>query len=455
MATPPETKPAEVKKRTTKRLDESSLYTQEEDKGGWGRHDSFLRQALDAPNTTKCAWNSRSKRFEKSQGGVDKIYDTDTGSGHKRSLRLSVRESPVKYGAVFNDTARWGKDNSQSTSALYNVGGNPNTGSIESKLKNTPRRYAQMRTVVERGFDPREGPGDANIPDYDHGDGPKPNFATIAKDSPRNYCMMTSKEQRGPDVDGAVDPVDEYDTNIGRNITIARNIETTSMEYSNMRSKVPRFEASSEEYTQDYRGQGNKTIGKDLHHTPRRYHNVGTKTPRFNKDGGYSAGGQDFYEVESGAKKSIGKRIGTHPMRYGSSIGSQTARFPTEDTGYGAIEGGDADGMSYNTDTGNKLSFERSVERSARKYSQFRSKVPRFNSDSLAKKKGKKLDMDAVYEAELKRVTGVREPAEYYIPNYGAHRGVSEAVKRSTRRYASSFGSKTPRFPGENKEPGN
>jgi len=67
----------------------------------------------------------------------------------------------------------------------------------------------------------------------------------------------------------------------------------------------------------------------------------------------------------------------------------------------------------------------------------------------MGKKKGKKLDMDAVYEAELKRVTGVREPAEYYIPNFGTHRGLSENVKRSTRRYASSFQSKTPRFRGE------
>merc|ERR1711959_201252 len=102
--------------------------------------------------------------------------------------------------------------------------------------------------------------------------------------------------------------------------------------------------------------------------------------------------------------------------------------------------------MNYNTDTGGKMSFNKQVDRSARKYSQFRSKVPRFNSDSMGKKKGKKLDMDAVYEAELKRVTGVREPAEYYIPNYGAHRGVSEVVKRSPIKYASSFQSKTARF---------
>merc|ERR1712139_625192 len=83
---------------------------------------------------------------------------------------------------------------------------------------------------------------------------------------------------------------------------------------------------------------------------------------------------------------------------------------------------------------------------SPRKYSQFRSKVPRFNSDSMGKKKGKKLDMDAVYEAELKRVTGVREPAEYYVPNYGTHKGISEQVRVSQVRYASSFQSKTPRF---------
>ena len=87
-----------------------------------------------------------------------------------------------------------------------------------------------------------------------------------------------------------------------------------------------------------------------------------------------------------------------------------------------------------------------SVNNSAQKYSLFRSKVPRFNSDTTGKKKGKKLDMDAVYEAELKRVTGVREPAEYYIPNFGTHRGLAETVKRSTRKYAASFSSKTPRF---------
>jgi len=93
-----------------------------------------------------------------------------------------------------------------------------------------------------------------------------------------------------------------------------------------------------------------------------------------------------------------------------------------------------------------------SVGKSAQKYSLFRSKVPRFNSDTAGKKKGKKLDMDAVYEAELKRVTGVREPAEYYIPNFGTHRGLAETVKRSTRRYASSFSSKTQRFKEKDSE---
>jgi len=194
----------------------------------------------------------------------------------------------------------------------------------------------------------------------------------------------------------------------------------------------------------DFEAQSSKTIGKTLKETQMRYANVATKTPRFAAEDD-NPGGQDFYKVDTAHKKSISNGIKTHPIRYRGSLGSQTARFASEETGYGARAGGDPDGMNYNTDCGLKQTFATQVEKGARKYSLFRSKVARFDTQ-IGKKKGKKLDMDAVYEAELKRVTGVREPAEYYIPNYGAHRGVSEVVKRSHIKYASSFQSKTPRF---------
>ena len=57
--------------------------------------------------------------------------------------------------------ARFPKDNRQSSSAFYAIEGNPNNGSIESELERTPRRYRSMKSVVPRGFDPREG-GDAS-----------------------------------------------------------------------------------------------------------------------------------------------------------------------------------------------------------------------------------------------------------------------------------------------------
>jgi len=439
---------ATMPKKMPRKLNESLLYTQDEDKGGWGRHDTFLRQALDSTNTAKSGFQSKSTRFKTPRAGVDQIYDIDSGSGNKRSMRLTVQESPRRLGAVFNETPRFSKDHTPATSALYDIGNNPISGTMEHKTEVTPRRYfGQFHSVVERGFDPRDGIS-GNVPDYDHGDGPKPAMSKLLKESPRKYCMMNSKEARGMDVDELVQPTQEYDTDTGAGLSIARRVELSGLEYSNMRSQVPRFDSSIEENPQDYRGQDSKTINKESKITPRRYHNIVTKTPRWDTSDD-NQGGQDFYKVEVAHKKSISTGLATHPVRYGSSIGSQTARFPSEETGYGTMPGGDPDGMSYNTDTGLKMSFKKTVQASPRKYSQFRSKVPRFNADYMAKKKGKKLDMDAVYEAELKRVTGVREPAEYYIPNYGAHRGVSEMVKTSTRRYASSFQSKTPRFKGE------
>ena len=65
-------------------------------------------------------------------------------------------------------------------------------------------------------------------------------------------------------------------------------------------------------------------------------------------------GGQDFYEVDTAHKKSIGAGIDKCPVRYKGSIGSQTARFAKNETGYGATEAGDPDGMNYNTDYGDK-----------------------------------------------------------------------------------------------------
>jgi len=264
-------------------------------------------------------------------------------------------------------------------------------------------------------------------------------------ESPRKYAIMSSTDERGPEVERQIEPVYDYDTDTGRGMSLARSVEISTQEYSNMRSKVPRFTDACGEFDNDFEAQDARTFTKESEQTPRLYHNMQTTTPRF-KLPPQNPGGQDFYKVDTAHKKSIGHGINKHPVKYKSSLGSQTARFSKEETGYGAKPGGDPDGMNYNTDTGLKTTFKTQVMASPRKYSQFRSKVPRFNSDSMGKKKGKKLDMDAVYEAELKRVTGVREPAEYYIPNYGSHRGVSENVKRSKMKYAASFGSRVHRF---------
>jgi len=287
--------------------------------------------------------------------------------------------------------------------------------------------------------------GSSKMPDYDFGDGPKPSMAQELEQTPRNYCMLRSKEKRGPHIRKEMEPTEEYDAEVGDKVTLARGIELSAVEYSNMRSKVDRFVDDAPEHDCDFSAQRSKTIGKTSATTAQKYSNLKTKTPRFKKEI-YTQGGQDFYQVDTAHKKSLSNGIKAHPIRYKGSLGSQTARFPSEVTGYGAKPEGDPDGMNYNTDLHGKMTFATSVEKGARKYSQLRSKVPRFSSEHSGKKKGKKLDMDAVYEAELKRVTGVREPADYYIPNYGAHRGVGEQVKRSHIKYAASFQSKTPLF---------
>ena len=126
----------------------------------------------------------------------------------------------------------------------------------------------------------------SGVPDYDFGDGPKESFAGKLQTTPRTYCMMRSTGARDAPLcrdgtDKAVDPVEPYDIDVGRNISIARNIELTGIEYAQMRSKVQRFEAPDPLNDQDFGGQNLKTIGKELKETPRRYHNVGTKTARF------------------------------------------------------------------------------------------------------------------------------------------------------------------------------
>jgi len=456
MAAHPESGEAQTRKPPQKRRgwggtsNEAALYTHVEDKGGWGIKNSFLREAIDSTNQSKHAWKSKTPRFETEMPLVDKMYDIDTGSGHQRTVGLSVKESQRRYGAVFNDTKRWEKDHEPATSAIYTCDKNSVHPTVSHSIERTPRKYfGQFHSVVERGYDPRDG-DNGQIPDYDHGDGPRNSFQKNILTSPRKYAIMSSQEERGPEVERQVEPVYDYDTDVGRAQTLARGVELSAVEYANMRSKVPRFEASQADFDNDFEAQDYKTLNQSHKETPRVYNTVSTKTPRFklpNRDG--LPGGQDFYQVDTAHKKSLGTNIKTHPIKYRSTLGSKTARFSEEETGYGAKEGGDPDGMNYNTDTAGKTTLRTQIMCSPRKYSQFRSKVPRFNSDSTNKKKGKKLDMDAVYEAELKRVTGVREAAEYYIPNYGSHRGVYESVKRSKVKYASSFGSRVDRWAEE------
>ena len=120
--------------------------------------------------------------------------------------------------------------------------------------------------------------------------------------------------------------MEPYDTDVVKNISIARSIELTGIEYANMRSKVERFRPPDPENDKGFGAQDLKTIGKDLQETPRRYHGVGTKTPRF-KNPADNQGGQDFYHIDTAHKKSISKGIDVHPVRYKGAIGSDTVRL--------------------------------------------------------------------------------------------------------------------------------
>eukprot|EP00656_Telonema_subtile_P035186 TRINITY_DN3917_c0_g1_i1.p1 TRINITY_DN3917_c0_g1~~TRINITY_DN3917_c0_g1_i1.p1 ORF type:complete len:261 (+),score=39.26 TRINITY_DN3917_c0_g1_i1:759-1541(+) len=249
--------------------------------------------------------------------------------------------------------------------------------------------------------------------------------------SPRNRHLKQVVDDRAP-----------IDADYGSYKTLARCMEDSANNVSTLSSSMPRFKEYCDRSGLDWRAQDRSCIRKDLQTTPRKYAVVATSTPRF-KAAGTAQLGRDFYNPDSGSKETLATSLAASKVKYGGTAASTTPRFKTPRS-----EGNDT---TYDTDKLFKASLATQIKNSSIKYNAFRSKVPRFEQGSQ-KSKLKKLDLDAIYEAELKRVTGQREPAEYYVPDYGSTRGVGQSVKHSKNTYKSCFGSKVHRFAYERDE---
>lgn len=420
---------------------ESKLYTHEEDVGGFGSKDSLVRQCLDATNPTKTSWESKSARFHTERPLVDKFYDDDPGVGARRcSMERLVEGSPRKYASDFTATSRWAKPPTKYGSGRhYDTSKVPRSskGDMETEGAHTARNY---RTA----FDSQKalsGPADfqhdfhAEHPEYDFGDGPKPNMNQLMEKSSNKVSTIRSprvNKQTAPDQRAQLQP--EY----GATKPLVKQVSDSANKVSSMRSILPRFDKSETENSHlDWRAQAKHTVSDGLPGDPVKYAIISTKTPRFTLAN--PGLGRDFYDwhEKKGAKQNLSAAVKNSAIDYSGTIGSHTPRFKHEPT--------DSGDNCYDTDHLHKSSLVKGIQQSAIKYSVIKSRVPRFDSPS-SKGKLKKLDLDAIYEAELRRVTGQREPAEYYIPDYGSTRGVAQAVSHSKLTYKSCFGSKVRRF---------
>jgi len=429
---------------------EHKLYTHEEDVGGYGRKNSLLRNVLDASNPTKTSWESRSARFHDPKPLTDKFYEDDGGLGlRKCSIKRLLQDSPRKYAADFTDTSRWAKPPTvYGSGKLYDttkVAGS-NKGDMETECAHTARNYrtsfeSQKGAATSRDYD---FDYHASHPEYDFGDGPKQTMNSLMLKSGNKVSTMNAPRSYRDTV-----PNDQpvLVPEFGAHKPMVKQVLEGSNQVSSMRSALPRFSSAVNENSHlDWRAQDKGTVADELEGGPVKYAVVSTKTPRFTPREGQL--GRDFYDwtERRGPKQNLSFAIEASDVNYNGTIGSKTPRFKKE-------KGDSAGDSCYDTNHLHKSSLVKGVKESAIKYSVIKSRVPRFDPGDSAKSKLKKLDLDAIYEAELRRVTGQREPAEYYIPDYGTSRGVAQSVSHSKLTYKSCFGSKVPRFEHEkNKE---
>ena len=230
-------------------------------------------------------------------------------------------------------------------------------GSFASGVRASGVGYSAARSAVPRFAATHSGVAALGVPppkDYDTNTGSKTSFAQAVTAHPVNYSVMRSVVPKDFDT-GAVGSAaamgggftgNEHDTNTAHKREFANNVSRLPMNYSVMRSVVP----------------------KDF--------DTGAVGSAAAMGGGFTGNGAE-YDTNTGSKKAFAEAVAEHPVNYSVMRSAVPKGFDPAHVGSAELMGGGFTGGEHDTNTAHKRNFADNVSRLPMHYSIMQSAWPR------------------------------------------------------------------------------